>query len=292
MADETQQTHFGFRTVGAGEKAGLVRSVFDSVASRYDLMNDLMSLGVHRLWKRFAIELAGVRPGQRVLDLASGTGDLADRFADLVGPEGLVLMTDINAAMLGVGRDRMTDRGHAGNVAYAQVDAESLPFADDSFDRVTSVFGVMFAPNQQRAADELRRVCRPGGRIVTCAWTPSGLNGQMFGLIGASMPPPPEGFQPPVLWGTEERVSELFAGDSTRFETLNVPFEDDSIEEWMARNERILGPTVMAKEVLEQDGKWGPLREQLTELYADANEATDGSMHVEAEYLLAAIDVG
>ena len=166
MADETQQTHFGFRTVGAGEKAGLVRSVFDSVASRYDLMNDLMSLGVHRLWKRFAIELAGVRPGQRVLDLASGTGDLADRFADLVGPEGLVLMTDINAAMLGVGRDRMTDRGHAGNVAYAQVDAESLPFADNSLDLITIAFGLRNVTQKEKALAAMFRALKPGGRAL------------------------------------------------------------------------------------------------------------------------------
>lgn len=234
-----------------------------------------------------AVDRAGVEAGEDVLDVATGTGNAAMAAA---GRGASVTGIDLTPKLVEIATERARAAGV--EIEFLEGDAENLPFADDSFDRVTSVFGVMFAPNQQRAADELRRVCRPGGRIVTCAWTPSGLNGQMFGLIGASMPPPPEGFQPPVLWGTEERVSELFAGDSTRFETLNVPFEDDSIEEWMARNERILGPTVMAKEVLEQDGKWGPLREQLTELYADANEATDGSMHVEAEYLLAAIDVG
>ena len=166
MADKQQSTHFGFRTVASEEKAGLVRGVFDSVASRYDVMNDLMSFGIHRLWKRFAIELAGVRRGQRVLDLAAGTGDLADRFADLVGPDGLVLMTDINAAMLEVGRDRMVDRGHAGNLAYVQVDAESLPVPDESIDLITIAFGLRNVTDKARALRSMYRALRPGGRAL------------------------------------------------------------------------------------------------------------------------------
>jgi SAM-dependent methyltransferase len=233
-----------------------------------------------------AVDRVGAGEGKRVLDVATGTGNAAliaaRRGASVAG-------LDLTPKLIEIAGQRARDAGV--DAEFVVGDAENLPFDDDSFDCVTSVFGVMFAPHQQRAADELRRVCRPGGRIVTCAWTPAGLNGQMFALIGANMPPPPEGFQPPVLWGTEERVSELFAGEQVSFERLKVAFRDDSIEEWMARNERTLGPTVMAKEVLEADGKWEPLREQLTALYADANEASDGSMHVEAEYLLAAVDV-
>jgi demethylmenaquinone methyltransferase/2-methoxy-6-polyprenyl-1,4-benzoquinol methylase len=165
MTDDNS-THFGFRTVNTGDKANLVRGVFDSVAKNYDLMNDLMSFGVHRLWKRFAVELAGVRTGHRVLDLASGTGDLADRFADLVGPEGLVLMTDINEAMLNVGRDRMTDRGHVGNLAYAQANAEALPFPDESFDLVTIAFGLRNVTHKQKALEAMQRVLKPGGRAL------------------------------------------------------------------------------------------------------------------------------
>ncbi|MGB5251097.1 MAG: bifunctional demethylmenaquinone methyltransferase/2-methoxy-6-polyprenyl-1,4-benzoquinol methylase UbiE [Sedimenticolaceae bacterium] len=166
MADKDDSTHFGYRAVGADEKASLVRDVFDSVASRYDLMNDLMSFGVHRLWKRFTIELTGVRTGQRILDLASGTGDLADRMADLVGPEGCVLMTDINAAMLAVGRDRMIDRGHVGNLCYAQVDAEALPFPEDSFDLVTIAFGLRNVTHKGKALRAMYQVLKPGGRAL------------------------------------------------------------------------------------------------------------------------------
>ena len=166
MADKPDSTHFGYRTVDSDEKAGLVRGVFDSVASKYDLMNDVMSFGVHRLWKRFAIELAGVKAGQHILDLASGTGDLADRFADLVGPGGLVLMTDINASMLEVGRDRMLDRGHAGNLAFVQVDAETLPFADDSLDLITIAFGLRNVTDKDKALGAMYRALKPGGRVL------------------------------------------------------------------------------------------------------------------------------
>jgi demethylmenaquinone methyltransferase / 2-methoxy-6-polyprenyl-1,4-benzoquinol methylase len=165
MSDK-ETTHFGYQQVPVDEKASRVRQVFDSVASRYDIMNDLMSLGIHRLWKRHAIALAGVRRGQRVLDLAAGTGDLSDRFASIVGAGGLVVMSDINAAMLSVGRDRLTDRGSVGNLAYALANAERLPFASDSFDCVTIGFGLRNVTRKELALEEMVRVLRPGGRAL------------------------------------------------------------------------------------------------------------------------------
>ena len=164
--NDDKTTHFGYQTVAEADKAERVRGVFDSVATRYDLMNDLMSLGVHRLWKRFAMQLTGVRAGQRVLDLASGTGDLAARLAGLVGPAGLVVMSDINAAMLAQGRDRMLDDGRVGNVRYAQLDAEALPFPAGSFDCVTIGFGLRNVTHKERALAEMHRVLRPGGRAL------------------------------------------------------------------------------------------------------------------------------
>jgi demethylmenaquinone methyltransferase/2-methoxy-6-polyprenyl-1,4-benzoquinol methylase len=159
-------THFGYRSVATGDKAGLVRGVFDSVATRYDLMNDLMSAGLHRLWKRLAIEQAAVRPGQRVLDLAGGTGDLAIRLAEKVGSLGHVVLADINAAMLEEGRRRVVDAGIAGNLSIAQADAENLPFADASFDCVTIAFGLRNVTDREAALASMHRVLKPGGKVV------------------------------------------------------------------------------------------------------------------------------
>ncbi len=159
-------THFGYQTVPIEEKAERVRGVFDSVASRYDVMNDLMSFGVHRIWKRITVELAGVRAGQQVLDLASGTGDLAARFANLVGPEGRVVMSDINASMLEQGRRRMLDEGLVGNVEFTLIDAEHIPFPDNRFDCVTIGFGLRNVTDKQQALNEMFRVLRPAGRVL------------------------------------------------------------------------------------------------------------------------------
>jgi demethylmenaquinone methyltransferase/2-methoxy-6-polyprenyl-1,4-benzoquinol methylase len=155
------KTHFGFTQVDESEKAGRVGAVFTSVADRYDVMNDLMSAGLHRLWKRFTVELARVKQGDRVLDLASGSGDLALAFSQLT-PH--VVMTDINAAMLARGRDRMVDRGHP--IPAVQCDAEKLPFADKSFDLVTVAFGLRNMTHKDVALSEMLRVIKPGGRVL------------------------------------------------------------------------------------------------------------------------------
>ena len=159
-------THFGYRSVDAADKAGLVRGVFDSVASRYDVMNDLMSGGLHRLWKRRAIATARIRPGHSVLDLAGGTGDLAREFARGAGPEGHVVLADINASMLAVGRERLVDAGVAGNLSIAQVDAERLPFASGSFDRVSIAFGLRNVTDKAAALASMYRVLKPGGMLL------------------------------------------------------------------------------------------------------------------------------
>jgi len=159
-------THFGFEQVDWDDKARRVGAVFDSVAGRYDLMNDLMSFGVHRLWKRFAVERSGVRAGQRVLDLAGGTGDLAERLAARVGPTGEVVVADINASMLNHGRDRLLDHGIAGSVEFVQADAEHLPFPDAGFDLITIAFGLRNVTDKQAALNEMYRVLKPGGRVL------------------------------------------------------------------------------------------------------------------------------
>ncbi|MBV2120010.1 MAG: bifunctional demethylmenaquinone methyltransferase/2-methoxy-6-polyprenyl-1,4-benzoquinol methylase UbiE [Candidatus Thiodiazotropha sp. (ex Ctena orbiculata)] len=165
MKDD-KTTHFGYQDVPVGEKAGRVRQVFDSVANKYDLMNDLMSFGIHRLWKRHTIEMSGVRQGQRVLDLAAGTGDLSARFSGLVGDQGEVVFSDINAAMLSQGRDRMIDEGRVANVRYVQADAQYLPFPDDYFDCVTIGFGLRNVTDKQLALNAIFRVIKPGGRLL------------------------------------------------------------------------------------------------------------------------------
>ena len=164
--DDPGTTDFGYQQVPQAEKAARVRAVFDSVASNYDVMNDLMSMGAHRLWKAFALSQTGLRPGQRALDVAGGTGDLSAGMSAQVGESGLVVLTDINEAMLRHGRDALIDRGIVGNVRYAQANAERLPFPDASFDCVTIGFGLRNVTDKQAALQSMARVLRPGGQLL------------------------------------------------------------------------------------------------------------------------------
>ncbi|MGH8455061.1 MAG: bifunctional demethylmenaquinone methyltransferase/2-methoxy-6-polyprenyl-1,4-benzoquinol methylase UbiE [Nevskiales bacterium] len=177
MSQKDKTTDFGFQKVLWGEKQKRVGAVFDSVAGRYDLMNDLMSFGIHRLWKKFAIELAAVHAGEQVLDLAGGTGDLSAAMATRVGAKGQVICSDINASMLGVGRERLTDRGVVGNVEYVQANAEKLPFADNHFDCITIGFGLRNVTDKQAALASMYRVLKPGGRLLVLEFSKPQLPG-------------------------------------------------------------------------------------------------------------------
>ena len=163
-ANET--THFGYKEVNVDEKASKVAEVFHSVAAKYDIMNDLMSFGVHRLWKRFAVDCSGVRPGQKVLDLAGGTGDLTAKFSRIVGNTGQVVLADINDSMLKVGRDKLRDLGVVSNVEYVQANAQALPFADNTFDLITIAFGLRNVTDKDEALRSMYRVLKPGGRLL------------------------------------------------------------------------------------------------------------------------------
>lgn len=164
--NDRNTTHFGYKTVDAKDKVKLVAGVFHSVAAKYDLMNDLMSGGVHRLWKRFTIELSGVRPGNKVLDIAGGTGDLTAKFSRIVGRDGKVVLADINDSMLKVGRDKLIDKGIVGNVDYVQANAECLPFPDNYFDCVSIAFGLRNVTDKDAALRSMLRVLKPGGRLL------------------------------------------------------------------------------------------------------------------------------
>ncbi len=164
MKDDT--THFGFEQVAYDDKVNKVAGVFHSVASKYDVMNDLMSFGIHRVWKRYTIEMSGVRHGHHVLDLAGGTGDLAAKFAHIVGQEGSVTVADINDSMLKVGRERLLDKGIAGNLQYVQANAECLPFPDNHFDAITIAFGLRNVTDKDAALRSMYRVLKPGAPLL------------------------------------------------------------------------------------------------------------------------------
>lgn len=199
-----ETTDFGFEQVSPDEKTQRVRGVFESVAARYDVMNDLMSAGMHRLWKRFAVELSGVRPGARVLDIAGGTADMTRLFSDKAGPTGEVWLTDINGAMLAVGRDRMLDEGRAGPAL--QCDAERLPFPSGYFDVTCIAFGLRNVTRKENALAEMRRVLKPGGRAVVLE----------FSRIAAPLKPAYDWYSFNVL----PRMGKLVAGDEASYRYL------------------------------------------------------------------------
>jgi SAM-dependent methyltransferase len=226
------------------------------------------------------LSLAGVEPGQAVLDVATGTGNVALRAAALgAHVTGLDLVPDL----LEIARSR-----DDGRIAWIEGDAESLPFDDASFDRVLSVFGIQFAPRHQVVADELVRVCRPGGAIGLVNWTPEGLIGRMFKVLGKYMPKPPEFASPPPQWGSEEHQRALFAGHdvSLSFERGMNPFVFATTEEYMTFFEERYGPTIKAKARLTADGTWDACRAELRALYEELNLATDGTLHIESEFLV------
>ncbi len=200
----SERTHFGFEQVAVEEKAQRVRGVFDSVATRYDLMNDVMSAGLHRLWKRFAVNATGVRAGMRVLDLAGGTGDLARLFADRVGPTGEVVLTDINGAMLACGRDRLLDGGCV--VPVVQCDAEKLPFPGGHFDVVSIGFGLRNVTHKENALAEMRRVLKPGGVAAVLE----------FSKVWSPLAPAYDWYSFNVL----PRLGRLIAGDDASYRYL------------------------------------------------------------------------
>jgi SAM-dependent methyltransferase len=234
------------------------------------------------------VDRLGIERGERVLDVATGTGNgaivAAERGADTSG-------LDLTPKLLAIAAERAAAVGV--EVDLVEGDAEALPYEDDFFDAVISMFGVMFAPDQQRAAGELVRVCRPGGRIGIAAWTPEGSIGQLFMLLAQYLPPPPEGFQPPVLWGVEDHVRELFAasGASVACTRERVRIESASVEEQLAEDERWLGPIILAKEALEPEGRWEEARARIAEQTEAENLATDGTLVLEPEYLLSVIEL-
>jgi SAM-dependent methyltransferase len=225
------------------------------------------------------LALAGIEPGDAVLDVATGTGNAAllaaAHGADVTG-------LDLVPSLLDVARAR-----DDGRIAWVEGDAEALPFADASFDRVLSVVGIQFAPRHQVVADELVRVCRPGGAIGLVNWTPEGLIGRMFKILGSYMPKPPAFASPPPLWGSEEHQRRLFGSRaSLTFERGMNPWRFPSVDEYMTFFEERYGPTIKAKARLEAEGTWEDCRAELRALYEELNIATDGTLHIDSEYLV------
>ncbi|HEX4107684.1 MAG TPA: methyltransferase domain-containing protein [Solirubrobacteraceae bacterium] len=228
-----------------------------------------------------AVERVDAGSGERLLDVATGSGNAAlaaaRRGAQVTG-------LDLTPELLVAARERA--QGEGLSVEFVEGDAEALPFEDASFDRVTSVFGVIFAPDQPRAAAELLRVCRPGGTVAVTGWTPTGVQGQLHHRLAAFLPPP-EGAASPMDWGVEEHVRGLLS-DAAQCTCTHehVTFQADSVEGFVAFNEELLGPVLRVRSHLEPEGRWPEAHAAILDLYGGANEATDGTLRVSAEYLL------
>jgi demethylmenaquinone methyltransferase / 2-methoxy-6-polyprenyl-1,4-benzoquinol methylase len=207
MKDESSTTHFGYETVDKAAKQGRVRQVFDSVASQYDIMNDLMSLGTHRLWKHFMLQKTGLRPGQAALDVAGGTGDITAGLLKRVGPKGSVCLTDINAAMLEVGRDRLLDKGFFKGLSIVQANAEKLPFNVGSFDCITIAFGLRNVTDKQAALESMWRCLKPGGKLLVLEFSKPAVKllEPVYDLYSFKILP---------------ALGELVAGDATSYQYL------------------------------------------------------------------------
>jgi SAM-dependent methyltransferase len=233
---------------------------------------------------RTAVDAAGVASGDKVLDVACGSGNAtipaAERGAEVTG-------LDLTPSLLEAGR-RLADEAGV-EIEWVEGDAEQLPFEDESFDAVVSVFGCMFAPDHKKAAAEIARVLRPGGRMGINSWRPDGNIGRFFMTVASHMPAPPEGFQPPPLWGVEDHVRGLFDGTGIElsFEQTGVEFVFESPEATMAEYEEKFGPMISAKATLEPEGKWDALRAELVAMYEDMNTSTEGDMRFTGEYLVA-----
>jgi SAM-dependent methyltransferase len=228
-------------------------------------------------------ERVGAAPGVALLDVATGTGNVALAAA---GAGALVTGLDLTPELLEIARTRAAEAD--ADIQLVEGDAEQLPFADDSFDCVTSCMGVIFAPRHEVAARELIRVARPGARIAFTAWTPDGLIGRSFATIASHMPPPPPELQAPTAWGSEEHVLSLFAGSGAElsFERRRVPLSAPSASALLDEDERALGPAVMLKAALEAQDRYEPLRDDMVAMYDSFNEAGDGGFRAGAEYLL------
>jgi SAM-dependent methyltransferase len=254
-----------------GQKAMWTAGDYPQVARRIESVGEYLA------------ERAGAASGVELLDVATGTGNVSIPAA-LAGAE--VTGLDLTPKLLDAQRARAKEAGV--EIELIEGDAEELPFGDGSFDRVTSCFGVMFAPRQAVAAGELVRVARPGARIVVAAWTPDSFVGRNFRAASAYMPTPPPELKPPVMWGDAGHVGGLFeaSGAELSFELRKVTFAAESPQRWLEDDERMLGPAVMAKAALEAQGRYEDLRRDMVALYEELNEADDGSFRVQSEYLV------